>query len=300
MTSEATARDEGFGVNLVRHLVGNQFPQLAHLPVEAVRPAGTVNVVYRLGKQLCVRLQRTRRYARDLEKEWRWLPVLAPHLPLRIPEPVARGRPEGWCPLPCAIYRWVPGERYADHLVCDERQAARDLAQFVTELRRTPIGSDTPPDRWQPLRSLDDEARVAMSSLLDAPDLVVAVDGWTRALRAPPWKRPPVWVHTDLLRTNLLADGGRLCAVIDFGGACGGDPAADVIAAWTVFGSVGRRAFRDAIDVDTGTWDRARGLALYQAITIIRDHREGNPEFASIARRTLDEIITDAGTQGYL
>jgi Ser/Thr protein kinase RdoA (MazF antagonist) len=28
-----------------------------------------------------------------------------------------------------------------------------------------------------------------------------------------------VSIHTDLLRPNLLVDGGRPCAVIDFGGA---------------------------------------------------------------------------------
>ena len=34
--------------------------------------------------------------------------------------------------------------------------------------------------------------------------------------------------------------GGRLCAVIDFGGVGVGDPAADVIAAWSVFGHTER------------------------------------------------------------
>ena len=53
--------------------------------------------------------------------------------------------------------------------------------------------------------------------------------------------------------------------MIDFGGVGVGDPAADVIAAWSVFGPTGRATFRAALDVDDGTWDRARGFALHQA-----------------------------------
>ena len=110
---------------------------------------------------------------------------------------------------------------------------------------------------------------------------------------APVWKGKPVWVHTDLLRPNVLVHGGRLCAVIDFGGAGVGDPAADVIAAWSVFGNTGRRVFRDALDVDDGTWNRARGFALHQAAMIIPYYGETNPEFVALAKRTIEEVLAD-------
>ena len=83
-------------------------------------------------------------------------------------------------------------------------------------------------------------------------------------------------------------------AVIDFGGTGVGDPAADVIAAWSVFGRTGRRAFRDALDVDDGTWNRARGFALHQAALIIPYYGRTNPEFVSLARRTVEEVLADA------
>ena len=112
-----------------------------------------------------------------------------------------------------------------------------------------------------------------------------------RAREAPEWSGTPAWIHADLLRPNLLVAGGRVAAVLDFGGAGAGDPAADVIAAWSVFGPNGRAAFRRALDVDDDTWLRARGYALHQAAMIIPYYRETNPEFAALAKRTVLEIL---------
>ena len=284
----------GIDAGLVRRLVDGQFPRLASLPVSAVQSTGTVNAIYRLGDHLCARLPRVQEYAGDLEDELRWLPWLAPQLSLRVPEPVATGHPAGGYPFPWAIYRWIDGQPYADELVEDERQAAIDLARFVAELRAIdPAGA--PRAGRRPLRELDDATRTAIESsrsVIDA-DAVAAV--WERALEAPAWEGTPVWIHTDLLRPNLLAGGGRLSAVIDFGGAGIGDPAADVIAAWSVFGPAGRETFRGVVDVDDGTWNRARGFALHQAAMIIPYYPETNPGFVALAKRTLDEVLADIG-----
>lgn len=123
-------------VSLVRWLVSEQFPRWANLPISAVRSTGTVNAIYRLGDRLYARLPRVRGWAQNLDRELRWLPELAPRLPLRVPEPVGRGNPAGSYPFSWAIYEWIDGQPYSDELIDDERQAARDLAQFVIELRR--------------------------------------------------------------------------------------------------------------------------------------------------------------------
>jgi aminoglycoside phosphotransferase (APT) family kinase protein len=102
-----------------------------------------------------------------------------------------------------------------------------------------------------------------------------------------------VWVHADLLRPNLLARDGRLHAVIDFGGVGVGDPAADLIAAWAVFGRAGRAVYRAALAADAGTWERARGYALHQAALIIPYYRATNPGFVALARRTVAAILAD-------
>jgi aminoglycoside phosphotransferase (APT) family kinase protein len=105
-----------------------------------------------------------------------------------------------------------------------------------------------------------------------------------------------MWIHGDLLKSNLLVQGGRLCAVIDFGGVGIGDPAADVVPAWSVFNKVGRETFRQALDVDDHTWSRARGYALHQALMIIPYYPKTNPEFVTMAKRTVEEILTELKT----
>jgi aminoglycoside phosphotransferase (APT) family kinase protein len=277
---------------LVERLLAEQFPQLAELPISAVQSTGTVNAIYRLGDHLCARLPRVASWARDLAKELNWLPKLAPCLSLRVPEPVATGHPTSDYPFPWAIYRWIDGQPYRDDLVYDERQAADDLAQFVVELRRVdPLGA--PRGGRKPLRDLDAATRVAIEASRGVIDSDAAAAAWASALDAPVWDGTPVWIHTDLLRPNLLVDRGRLCAVIDFGGVGVGDPAADVIAAWSVFSQSGRAAYRNAIGVDDGTWNRARGYALHQAVLIIPYYIETNPGFVTLAKRTVEEVLAD-------
>ncbi len=280
-------------VSLVRRMVAAQFPRWADLPISAVRSTATVNAIYRLGDCLYARLPRVRAWAQDLDKEWHWLPKLAPRLSLRVPEPVGKGQPSSSYPFSWAIYRWIDGQPYSDELVDDEQLAARDLAQFVVELRRIDRVTGAPRGGRKPLRELDAVTRGAIESARSVIDSDAATAAWERALQAPAWRGRPVWIHTDLLRPNVLVHGGRLCAVIDFGGVGVGDPAADVIAAWSVFGRTGRGMFRGALDVDDGTWNRARGFALHQAAMIIPYYSETNPKFVELAKGTVEEVLAD-------
>src|SRR5690606_11970612 len=112
---------------VVQRLIAEQFPKLAHLPLREVQSTGTVNAIYRLGDDLCVRLPRMEQGRVSLEKEWTWLPHLAPHLSVRVPRPVAMGEPMDCFPFRWAIYQWIDGAPYADGLVEDECDAAREL-----------------------------------------------------------------------------------------------------------------------------------------------------------------------------
>lgn len=280
---------------LIGRLISEQFPCWAGLPISAVPSTGTVNAIYRIGDHLCARLPRVQEWAQDLDREWTWLPRLAPRLSLQIPEPIAKGRPTGPYPFPWAIYGWIDGKPYSDDLVEDEEEAALDLARFVAELRRVEPAPGAPRAGRPPLRELDAETREAIRSSRRVVDVEAATAAWERALGAPTWRGKPVWIHTDLLRPNVLVRDGRLRAVIDFGGVGVGDPAADVIPAWSVFNRAGRGRFREALGVDSGTWERARGFALHQAALIIPYYAETNPGFVSLARRTVEEVLADVG-----
>jgi aminoglycoside phosphotransferase (APT) family kinase protein len=210
---------------------------------------------------------------------------------MQVPVPVAMGHPQSGYPFSWAIYRWIEGQPYSDDLIDDERQAAGDLAQFVGQLRKIDPVVGAPRGGRKPLADLDADTREAIELARGVIDSDAATVAWDRALEAPVWKGKPVWIHTDLLRPNLLVDNGRLSAVIDFGGIGVGDPAADVIAAWSVFGPAGRATFRAALDVDDGTWSRARGFALHQAAAIIPYYRETNPGFVTLAQRTIEEVL---------
>ena len=294
--------------DLVGRLVAEQFPELADLPITAFRSTGTVNAIYRIGDHLYARLPRMKGWAQDLDREWHWLPQLAPHLSLRVPEPVGKGHATSSYPFAWAIYGWIDGQPYADELIADERQAARDLAQFVVELRTMdplvgappvgapPVGAprvEAPRTGPKPPRQLDSVTREAIEPARGVIDGDAATAAWERALDAPAWRGTPVWIHTDLLRPNLLVHDGRLTAVIDFGGVGVGDLAADVIAAWSVFSHTGRGVFRDALDVDDATWNRARGFALRQAAMIIPYYTETNPRFVAMAKRTVEQVLAD-------
>jgi aminoglycoside phosphotransferase (APT) family kinase protein len=277
---------------LVRRLLVAQFPHLCELPLEAVQSTGTVNVIYRLGDSLCVRLPRVARWSGHLDTELEWLPKLAPRLSLAVPEPVGVGAPGRGYPFAWAIYRWIPGETFTNDRVHDDCRAARDLAEFVSELRRIDTAG-APRSGRRPLRQLDPVTRAAIESARGVIDTDAARAAWETSLRAPTWEGSPVWRHCDLLPPNLVVDDGRLRAVVDFGAAGVGDPAADVIAAWSVFTGRARDVFRGALDVDDATWSRARGYALHQALLIIPYYPETNPEFVAMAKRTVREVLAD-------
>ena len=116
-------------------------------------------------------------------------------------------------------------------------------------------------------------------------------DLYARLPRVARWARD---LETESHWLPRLAPG----AVIDWGAAGAGDPAADLIAAWAVFGPDGREAYRDALDHGDGAWDRARGVALHQAVMLIPYYRETNPGMAALGRRTVGQVLADLRPRG--
>ncbi len=281
---------------LVGRLLAAERPEFAGLTVRAWPSTGTVNVLYRLGEHLVARLPRLPRFAEALERELAWLPKLAPRLSLRLPEPVAVGRPTSEFPCVWAVYRWLDGAEYGEGVVTDERTAARALARSVGELGAIDL-ADGPVAGRAPLAALDVGTRAAVEAARGAYDADAALACWDRALAAPVWNGVRSWIHGDLMRPNLLVRDGRLDAAIDFGGVGVGDPAMDLVAAWSVFGPAGRAAFREALGrdarIEAGTWDRARGYALHQAALIVPYYADSYPRFAAEGVRIVVEVLGD-------
>jgi aminoglycoside phosphotransferase (APT) family kinase protein len=279
---------------LVRRLIASQFPQFADLHLAPVPSAGTVNALYRLGDHLVVRLPRVARYADGLEKEYNWLPKLAPHLPLAIPEPLAMGTPADAYPFRWCIYRWLEGEIWSTDGVRDPCEAAIDLARFITALRRIDVtGAPRRPAGYDTLAGHTRYVRPAIAAARGLIDADAANAAWDAALALPAWGGPPVWVHGDLSRPgNLLVTGGRLKAVIDFGGISLGDPARELMAAWTLFAGESREAFRRALSVDDATWARGRAWTLTRVMNIAY-YVETNPAIVAEARHAVREILAD-------
>ncbi|MCI0552343.1 MAG: aminoglycoside phosphotransferase family protein, partial [Anaerolineae bacterium] len=269
-------------IALIKRLLNEQFPNLAERSITAVRSTGTVNAIFRVGDEFCVRMPRLKEWAESIDNEWIWLPKLAPHISLNIPKPLARGTPTNYYPCPWAIYHWMDGSPYQDELIGDQHQAAYDLANFIKELQRID-GRGAPRGGRHPLIELDTVTRSAIAASRNVVDDHAVSAAWALSLKALSWDGKPVWIHGDLLKSNLLVKDGRLYAVIDFGGVGIGDPAADVVPAWSVFNKASRETFRQVLDVDDNIWSRARGYALHQALMIIPYYQKTNPDFVTMA-----------------
>jgi aminoglycoside phosphotransferase (APT) family kinase protein len=243
-----------------------------------------------------VRIPRVRHWTASLDKELRWLPRLAPRLPLAVPEPLATGRPSPDFPLPWAVYRWLDGEHWPGAAAAagpEETSAAVDLAGFVTALRGIDVSGAPRSTRDRPLAARDAETRGAIDRTRGVLDADAVTAAWEASLAGPAWDERPVWAHGDLLPPNVLVARGRLHAVIDWGNAGAGDPALDVLPAWSMLDDIGRDAYRRALAVDDPTWLRARGFALHQALLIIPYYRDTNPAFVAMAMRTVERVLVD-------
>lgn len=278
---------------LVRGLVREQFPDWADLPLAPVESFGTDHSIWRLGDELALRLPRIGSAAELPEREAAWLPLLEPHLPLEIPVPLATGEPADGYPFRWSVVPWLAGRNLAEAEV-DALETARQLASFVRALQRLPADSGPPSARGMPLQQRDRGTRGAIAVLGEKVDAEATLTAWERALAAPVWDGPPVWLHGDLLAGNLLAEAGRLTGVIDFGFGLGvGDPAVELLPAWGIFAGEARAAYLDGVDADEATRDRGRGWALSVALIALPYYEQTNPALWAVMRRMFDAALAD-------
>ena len=281
----------------VGRLVADQFPQWAGLPIGAVT-GGWDNWTFRLGPGMSVRLPSAAEYALAVEKEHRWLPVLATQLPLPISTPLGRGEPGAGYPFAWSVYHWLTGSPAGKDRVRDPIRFASDLAEFLVELQHIDPAGGPPPGkhnwfRGGTLRTFDGTVRDALGALGSSVEASLVREIWAVALDAH-WDGTCRWFHGDVAAGNLLVRNGELAAVIDFG-TCGvGDPSCDLAAAWTLLNAEGRQVFRDRLQVAEDAWARGRGWALWKTLaTCASSADQPLSEDNGGARGVLDEILAE-------
>jgi aminoglycoside phosphotransferase (APT) family kinase protein len=282
---------------LVRHLISSQFPQWANLPIKPVEFSGWDNRTFRLGDDMSVRLPSAEWYVAQVEKEQFWLPKLAPFLPLPIPTPLAIGNPDKNYPWQWSIYRWLNGENTTIENISDLQEFATTLAQFIVALQQIDSTGGPPPGqhnffRGGSLNVYDDETRNSINVLSNEIDTDVATEVWEVAINTT-WHRKPVWLHGDFAASNLLLKEGKLGAVIDFGCSGVGDPACDLTIAWTFFSGASREAFITTLALDSATWARARGWALWKALITLVEYIETDIHKSRNAKYVINEVLDD-------
>jgi aminoglycoside phosphotransferase (APT) family kinase protein len=274
---------------LVSRLIRSQFPEWRDLEVEPVPVDGWDNRSFRLGDSLSVRLPSAEGYALQVEKEARWLPVIAEGVSLPVPEVVALGVPGDGYPFPWSVRRWIEGVPVRDAPGLDRQALAIDLGSFLRELADVDVRDAPGPGahsagRGGPLSRFDAELDGAIARLGPRLDAARARAVWAEA-RATVDAGPPRWFHGDVAVGNLLTRDGRLSAVIDFGCAGVGDPACDLVIAWTSLDPASRETFRATIGADDPIWARGTGWALWKALITADDGAAGE-----LARTTLAQL----------
>ena len=216
MTGEAAGRDAAVRLHadeiesdeaLARRLIGLRFPAWRDLPVRRVVPGGTDNAIYRLGDELAIRLPRRPSAAGQVEVEARWLPRLAPTLPLAIPEVVEVAVPSEAFPWPWSVVRWIEGGPVTADGFHDPVGAARDLGGFVRSLGEIdatggPVPSRANSGRGVPLALRDEATRRNIAALDETDHPAVLTEIWEASLAVPPWSGARSEEHTSELQSH--------------------------------------------------------------------------------------------------
>jgi aminoglycoside phosphotransferase (APT) family kinase protein len=286
------AAEVDISTELVVALIAEQHADLADRDVR-FENNGWDSAIYRLGPDLAVRLPRRAVNAELLPLELRWLPTLAPQLPLPTNTAVRVGHPGCGYPWQWVIAPWFDGQSWADVDVDDCVEAARTFGAFVRALGTdAPADAPTNPYRGGPLRDRDQALRERFVQLGAAiPPRALTL--WDEALDAPAAERRR-WLHGDLHPANVIVNDGKLAAVIDWVDLAAGDTAYDLAAAWFCFpdDEAARAVFVHATEeTDEATWVRARACALSHAIACLANSAD-NPRMHAVGRRTLDAVLS--------
>ncbi|MGI8825662.1 MAG: phosphotransferase family protein [Chloroflexota bacterium] len=171
-------------------------------------------------------------------REMRLLPVLAPHLPIAIPEPRLQAAASPSLPYGAIGYHKLPGVSLGPEKLNDRNSVdiATQVASFLVSLHTFPsygapaVALPDVASREAGVRALRDTVLPPLSEALSADEYGTIVRWWGGFLKsAERLKFDPVIVHGDLWYENVLVDetAHRVVGVVDFESAAWGDRAQD-------------------------------------------------------------------------
>jgi aminoglycoside phosphotransferase (APT) family kinase protein len=272
---------------LVRRLIG-QFPELR---TDSLRLLGEGwdRAAWLVNKDWVFGFPRRAVAVPGIEREMKFLPLLAPLLPLPIPRPVFFGRPAHGYAWPFFGSAFLPGREVCDVALDDARRidAGVEVAAFLRRLHGADVANAVGADQlpFDPNRRADMTRRVAMTreqvkeierlGLWRAPALVARLLAEAEGL--PPPEQSLAVAHGDLHFRHLLVQDGRPSGVIDWVDVCRADPAIDLQLVWSFLPPRGREAFlRVYGPVTEEQLLRARVLAFSLCAALARyGHEEG-------------------------
>lgn len=292
------------GADLIRDLLRDQHPDLAELPLREVE-GGWGNQMWRLGDELAVRVQRMNTGPDQQLAERRWLPLLAPRLPLPIPVPVRDGAPSRRLPKIWTVMTWVPGLPVDRAAITRGAHAADALAAFLRALHTT-APADAPVDTAGRAAHPKDCTSGFERLFASIDGAAIGTDAakvravWDDAAAAPAWDHPATWVHGDLHPANVVTTDGTLAGVVDFEDMLAGDPAVDLAAAWLLLpADATARFFSSYARADEAAVRRARGHAVLKSLFLmlmgqngVRGIPGGTRAWGPLGRAALDRILT--------
>ena len=285
--------------DLVEELIAEQFPELSHLPIKKVSFMGHDNRMFHLGSEMLIRCPSNKNYAMQVLKEQKWLPKISEFISFPIPRPLFLGKASKKFPYNWSIYNFLEGDS-VNSVTLDDAQLenlAFDLVKFLNELYKIEISNAPVPgvhNYWRGCSPIvyDDDSRMLITKYKEIIDYKNANKSWEKAISSK-WTGDPLWLHGDFASGNLLVKEGKLSAVIDFGCAAVGDPACDLVIAWTLFKEKSRKIFMNNMNLDSDTWNRARGWALWKALVTLDaiDNKEGEETKKQL--EIINEVINE-------
>jgi aminoglycoside 2''-phosphotransferase len=200
-----------------------RFPELSISPLRLL-DVGFGSTVVETADGIVFRVARHARAAAGHARELELLPQLAGRLPAAVPRPLWRIEPGPDFAHGAIGYRKLPGEP----LTADGStpQLAEDVARFLRSLHG--LGDVAAERQELNVDALHDETMTALEVALTPSELDAVARLWDE-IRADEDLRTvePALRHGDFWFENLLAEGGRLVGVLDWGGAGYADPAED-------------------------------------------------------------------------